>query len=55
MLLAAGLLRMYGESATSVTSIVLTLPIGSNEMVLAVWLIVRGFDESPVACEPARG
>lgn len=44
LLLVAGILGMWGESSTSTTSILLTVPIGLNEMVLAVWLIVRGFD-----------
>jgi membrane-bound metal-dependent hydrolase YbcI (DUF457 family) len=51
LLLVAGILGMWGESATSTTSIVLTAPIGLNEMVLAVWLILRGFD-SPGQAAP---
>jgi hypothetical protein len=50
LLLVAGVLQMWGESSTSVTSILLTIPIGLNEMVLAVWLIVRGF-ETPAGSE----
>ena len=46
LLMAAGVATMYGESATSTTSILLTVPIGINEMVLALWLIVRGFDSA---------
>lgn len=52
LLMAAGVLTMYGESATSTTSIVLTLTIGVNEMVLAVWLIVVGFSSTPAASDP---
>ena len=53
MVLTAGVLRLFGESSTSPTSILLTVPIGINEMVLAVWLIVRGFNSSPTTSETA--
>lgn len=43
LLLVAGTLALYGESPTSIRAILLTVPIGVQEMVLAVWLIVRGF------------
>ncbi len=45
LLLAAGLLGMFGLSPSSTISIFLTLPIALNEMVLAVWLIVKGFNK----------
>jgi hypothetical protein len=45
LLLVAGTLALYGESPTSTISIVLTAPIGIQEMVLAGWLIVKGFDD----------
>ncbi len=45
LLLAAGLLGMFGLSTSSTISILLTLPIALNEMVLAVWLIVKGFNK----------
>lgn len=45
--LAAGVLAMLGEDPTSTLPVVLNLPIALNEMVLAVWLIVKGFN--PVA------
>ena len=45
LVLAAGLLVMFGRTPPiSTIVILLTLPIALNEMVLAVWLIVKGFN-----------
>jgi hypothetical protein len=38
----------------SATSILLHIPVALQEMVLAVWLIVKGFNPSAIAAEPAR-
>ena len=53
--LAASLLIMFG-SLTSSSALVtfLYLPIGVNEMVLAVWLIVKGFNPSAIASATAK-
>jgi hypothetical protein len=55
MNLAAGLLVMFGFfSPTSTISDVLSLPIFLQEIVLAVWLIVKGFNPSAIVSKPAR-
>ena len=48
------LLSMFGfVDPFSTTVILLDLPIAVNEMVLAVWLIVKGFNPSAIASESA--
>jgi hypothetical protein len=47
--LTAALINMFGPSVEY-----LEFPLALNEMVLAVWLIVKGFDSSAVASESAK-
>lgn len=48
--LAMGLLVLFGlTSAFSVLGIVMSLPIALNELVLAAWLIIKGFNPSAIA------
>jgi len=53
LMLVSGLLSMFDLSpsptATSTISTFLFLPIALNEMFLAVWLIVKGFNSSAIA------
>ena len=43
LLLASAILEMFGQ-ALGWWQAVFTIPIGVNEMVLAIWLIIKGFD-----------
>ena len=54
LMLAAGLLGLFGLGYLSTTSMILVLPLALNEMVLAVWLIVKGFDPSAIAALSAK-
>jgi hypothetical protein len=46
----AAILEMFGViQQVSVWGGILALPVAANEMILAVWLIVKGFNESALA------
>lgn len=44
LILARGVIETYGVELSAVTQAVFAAPIAVNEMVLAVWLIVKGLD-----------
>jgi len=51
----AGLLTMFGVfPQLSVWGAILALPVAANEMILAVWLLVKGFNESALAALSAK-
>ena len=50
--LAAGVMVLYGLEPLSATQNVLQAPLGLQEMVFAVWLIVKGFDTGASAASP---
>jgi hypothetical protein len=50
LLLGMGLLRMFGRSVTArERAVFLAIPLILNELVLAVWLIVKGFNSPSIA------
>ena len=49
LMLAAGLLAAFGIDPLSQILVILNLPNALMEMVLAVWLIVKGFNSSAIA------
>lgn len=53
---AAGLLVLFGFfGSLSTSEIVLEFPLALQEMVMAVWLIVKGFNSSAIASGSATG
>ncbi|MGI9612006.1 MAG: DUF4386 domain-containing protein [Acidimicrobiales bacterium] len=55
LMLAAGLLGLFGRDPFSTTLVALALPLAINEMVLALWLIIRGFNPAPTGSNASRG
>ncbi|MGO8960088.1 MAG: DUF4386 family protein [Streptosporangiaceae bacterium] len=51
----AGLLVLFRVTGyMSTTQVAMNLPIAVNEIVLAIWLLVRGFGSSPAASAPVQ-
>jgi hypothetical protein len=54
--LVVSFLDLFGIiSPWSTVQVALSLPIGIQEMVMAVWLIVKGFNPSAIASGSATG
>lgn len=54
LLLVRAVLEMYGVEFSAALQAVFAAPIGINETVLAIWLIVKGFNAAPgIASIPA--
>jgi hypothetical protein len=47
--LSSGFLPLFGYGSRSTIFTLLNVPLGLQEMVLAVWLIVKGFDSTAIA------
>jgi hypothetical protein len=54
LLLVRALLEMFGQELSGVVQAILAAPIGLNEMVLAVWLIVKGFNPDALESRPEK-
>lgn len=52
--LATGVMIVYGLEPFSATQTVLQLPLAVQEMVFAIWLIVKGFNPSIADAPPPR-
>lgn len=52
--LATGLMVVYGLEPFSATQTVLQLPLAVQEMVFAIWLIVKGFNPTTIDAPPPR-
>ena len=49
LMLASGLLGLFGRDPFSTTSVVLAAPLAINEMALVIWLIIKGYNAPATA------
>lgn len=54
LMLVAGLLALFGRDPFSTTSVALAAPLAVNEMVMALWLIIKGFNPTTTGSESIR-
>lgn len=54
LILIRGLFEMYGVEFSNAMQAILAAPIAIQEMVMAVWLLARGFNKTEVAMPPRR-
>lgn len=55
LVLGVALLVLFGlTTQASVSAVLLAMPIAVYEMILAVWLIVKGFNPSAITSEPVK-
>ena len=52
--LGSGFLPLFGYGLLSTIYLLMEAPLGLNEMVFAVWLIVKGFNSSAIDSESAK-
>lgn len=52
--LVAGVMVMYGLEPLSSTQVIMDVPLGVQEIALALWLIIKGFNAPAFAPEPEK-
>ena len=52
--IASGFLPLFGYGSRSPIYVYMEIPMGVNEMVFALWLIVKGFNSSAISSETSK-